>query len=159
MVLCSKFVLQTAGFDGTCRYDTSLQFAWSLTTLPYSPLPLHQSDKALVGQALFWKIQPSLIPTPSFQNYTDYFKCISAKGEDFAPCKQFKRAYHSLCPSTSSLNFFLKIPCVNLSTTRWMGMLYDFSLPAYDLTGRFYLQIEKWDDQRESGTFPASLEP
>ena len=35
----------------------------------------------------------------SFQNYTDYFKCIAAKGEDFAPCKQFKRAYNSLCPS------------------------------------------------------------
>ncbi|PSR88751.1 hypothetical protein PHLCEN_2v5102 [Hermanssonia centrifuga] len=34
-----------------------------------------------------------------FQNYTDYFKCIAAKGEDFAPCKQFKRAYNSLCPS------------------------------------------------------------
>ena len=36
---------------------------------------------------------------PSFQNYTDYFKCITAKGEDFAPCKQFKKAYNSLCPS------------------------------------------------------------
>ncbi|EED81619.1 subunit VIb of cytochrome c oxidase, partial [Postia placenta Mad-698-R] len=35
-----------------------------------------------------------------FQNYTDYFKCIAAKGEEFAPCKQFKRAYNSLCPST-----------------------------------------------------------
>lgn len=35
----------------------------------------------------------------SFQNYTDYFKCVTAKGEDFAPCKQFKRAYNSLCPS------------------------------------------------------------
>ena len=35
----------------------------------------------------------------SFQNYTDYFKCIAAKGEDYAPCKQFKRAYNSLCPS------------------------------------------------------------
>ncbi|KAJ7573868.1 cytochrome c oxidase subunit VIb [Mycena floridula] len=34
-----------------------------------------------------------------FQNYTDYFKCISAKGDDYAPCKQFKRAYHTLCPN------------------------------------------------------------
>ncbi|KAK7454548.1 Cytochrome c oxidase subunit 6B [Stygiomarasmius scandens] len=55
-----------------------------------------------------------------FQNYTDYFKCIAAKGEDYAPCVQFKRAYHSLCPN------------------EW---------------------ISKWDDQRENGTFPASLEP
>ncbi|EPQ54290.1 subunit VIb of cytochrome c oxidase [Gloeophyllum trabeum ATCC 11539] len=59
-----------------------------------------------------------------FQNYTDYFKCIAAKGEDFAPCKQFKRAYNSLCPSTSL---------------------------SYD--------IQRFDEQRENGTFPASLEP
>ena len=39
----------------------------------------------------------------SFQNYTDYFRCIAAKGEDFAPCNQFKRVYHSICPSKSSL--------------------------------------------------------
>ena len=35
----------------------------------------------------------------SWQNYVDYHKCINAKGEDFPPCKQFKKAYHSLCPS------------------------------------------------------------
>ncbi|KAG7089677.1 Cytochrome c oxidase subunit 6B [Marasmius oreades] len=34
-----------------------------------------------------------------FQSYCDYFKCITAKGEDYAPCKQFKRTYHSLCPN------------------------------------------------------------
>ncbi|KIJ57638.1 hypothetical protein HYDPIDRAFT_184275 [Hydnomerulius pinastri MD-312] len=59
-----------------------------------------------------------------FQNYTDYFKCVAAKGDDFAPCKQFKRAYNSLCPSQYTS-----------------------------------LTIAKWDDQRENGTFPASLEP
>jgi len=26
------------------------------------------------------------------------FRCIQARGEEFAPCKQFWRAYHSLCP-------------------------------------------------------------
>ena len=47
-------------------------------------------------------------PRPhSFQNYTDYFKCIAAKGEDFAPCKQFKRAYNSLCPSASHVTSLL----------------------------------------------------
>ncbi|KAJ4479944.1 cytochrome c oxidase, subunit VIb [Lentinula aciculospora] len=55
-----------------------------------------------------------------FQNYTDYFKCIKAKGEDYPPCQQFLQAYRSLCPNS------------------WQ---------------------EKWDSQRESGTFPASLEP
>ena len=48
-----------------------------------------------------FRLRP-LLSTCSFQNYTDYFKCIAAKGEDYAPCKQFKRAYNSLCPSTSS---------------------------------------------------------
>ncbi|TQV97643.1 hypothetical protein V2A60_006618 [Cordyceps javanica] len=34
-----------------------------------------------------------------WQNYVDYHKCITAKGEDFAPCHQFWLAYRSLCPS------------------------------------------------------------
>ncbi|KAK9893664.1 hypothetical protein P389DRAFT_212815 [Cystobasidium minutum MCA 4210] len=34
-----------------------------------------------------------------WQNYVDYFRCTAAKGEDFPPCKQFFRAYHSLCPN------------------------------------------------------------
>ncbi|KAJ4335470.1 Cytochrome c oxidase subunit 6B [Didymella glomerata] len=34
-----------------------------------------------------------------WQNYVDYHKCIIAKGEDFAPCRQFMLAYKSLCPS------------------------------------------------------------
>ncbi|KAK0193609.1 probable COX12-cytochrome-c oxidase, subunit VIB [Armillaria ostoyae] len=55
-----------------------------------------------------------------FQNYVDYFKCINAKGEDYAPCSQFKRVYRTLCPN------------------EW---------------------VAKWDDQRETGNFPASLEP
>ncbi|KKA27682.1 hypothetical protein TD95_002766 [Thielaviopsis punctulata] len=35
-----------------------------------------------------------------WQNYVDYHKCINAKGEDFAPCRQFYLAYRSLCPSS-----------------------------------------------------------
>ncbi|MCJ1381288.1 Cytochrome c oxidase subunit 6B [Xylographa soralifera] len=54
-----------------------------------------------------------------WQNYVDYHKCILAKGEDFAPCRQFFLAYRSLCPSA------------------W---------------------CERWDDQREKGTFPTRLD-
>ncbi|KAA6414584.1 MAG: cytochrome c oxidase polypeptide vib [Lasallia pustulata] len=54
-----------------------------------------------------------------WQNYVDYHKCILAKGEDFAPCRQFFLAYRSLCPSA------------------W---------------------CERWDDQRENGTFPVRLD-
>ncbi|KAJ3020105.1 UNVERIFIED_CONTAM: Cytochrome c oxidase subunit 6B [Siphonaria sp. JEL0065] len=33
-----------------------------------------------------------------WQNYVDYFKCVANKGEDYAPCKQFKQVYTALCP-------------------------------------------------------------
>ncbi|EIW65795.1 hypothetical protein TREMEDRAFT_35988, partial [Tremella mesenterica DSM 1558] len=36
------------------------------------------------------------------QNYVDYHKCVNAKGEEFAPCQQFKRAFRSLCPSETN---------------------------------------------------------
>ncbi|RMD40707.1 hypothetical protein DV735_g4441, partial [Chaetothyriales sp. CBS 134920] len=35
-----------------------------------------------------------------WQNYVDYHKCITAKGEEFKPCRQFYLAYRSLCPSS-----------------------------------------------------------
>ncbi|KAG6370468.1 COX6B, subunit VIb of cytochrome c oxidase [Boletus reticuloceps] len=84
-----------------------------------------------------------LMSCHSFQNYTDYFKCVAAKGEDYAPCKQFKRAYNSLCPSEcygSCTNGYGASVCVNIPP---------LSVP----------QIARFDDQRENGTFPASLEP
>ena len=92
------------------------------THRPCSPLPEPKPDEALVrpsrvssrsvydANAATRDSPPTTIlalffplPTYSFQNYTDYFKCIAAKGEDYAPCKQFKRAYNSLCPSACSL--------------------------------------------------------
>ncbi|KAI9202370.1 cytochrome c oxidase, subunit VIb [Polychytrium aggregatum] len=33
-----------------------------------------------------------------WQNYVDYHKCIRVKGEDYAPCQQFWRAYSTICP-------------------------------------------------------------
>ncbi|CCV00443.1 unnamed protein product [Malassezia sympodialis ATCC 42132] len=57
--------------------------------------------------------------TYSWQSYVDYFRCVNSKGEEFEPCKQFYKAYHTLCPN------------------EW---------------------LEKWDEQRESGAFPAKLD-
>ncbi|KAK4701665.1 cytochrome c oxidase subunit 6b, partial [Phenoliferia sp. Uapishka_3] len=34
-----------------------------------------------------------------FKAKPDYFRCVDAKGEDFAPCKNFFKSYHSLCPN------------------------------------------------------------
>ncbi|GAK64441.1 uncharacterized protein PAN0_005d2655 [Moesziomyces antarcticus] len=39
-----------------------------------------------------------------WQNYVDYYRCVNAKGEDFVPCKQFFRAYNSLCPNEWGVN-------------------------------------------------------
>ncbi|KAK1922700.1 cytochrome c oxidase, subunit VIb [Papiliotrema laurentii] len=52
-----------------------------------------------------------------WQNYVDYHKCVNAKGEDFAPCQQFKKAYRSLCPSTSN-------------TARWDEQIENGIFPA-----------------------------
>lgn len=57
----------------------------------------------------------------SFQNYTDYFKCITAKGEEFAPCKQFKRAYNSLCPSRLFLHPFVLSVLTTVLLDEWVG--------------------------------------
>ena len=68
--------------------------------LDHSSFPQHEPDQALVRDLIQWILSTCVNRLVySFQNYTDYFKCIAAKGEDFAPCKQFKRAYNSLCPS------------------------------------------------------------
>jgi hypothetical protein len=87
----------------TVRFsDPSRAGAGSLT-FAYSPVPQHQPDQELVcrfEEGMEWKGQ-LFMRVLSFQNYTDYFKCITAKGEDFTPCKQFKKAYNSLCPSAS----------------------------------------------------------
>ena len=65
-----------------------------------SPLPQHEPDKELVNATCPVHLRGYYLKLDaSFQNYTDYFKCIAAKGEDFPPCKQFKKAYNSLCPS------------------------------------------------------------
>ncbi|KAI9140776.1 cytochrome c oxidase, subunit VIb, partial [Paraphysoderma sedebokerense] len=41
---------------------------------------------------------PNTNQTKHWQNYVDYNKCVAARGEDFEPCKQFFKAYQSLCP-------------------------------------------------------------
>lgn len=65
-----------------------------------------------------------------WQNYVDYHKCILAKGEDFAPCRQFWLAYRSLCPSgwyqrwdeqrgmTSPVSFIVRAHADNFSRGR-----------------------------------------
>lgn len=54
-----------------------------------------------------------------FQNYVDYFRCIKAKGEDFAPCKEFWSTYQALCPLAW--------------TDRWDEQREKGTFPAFDL--------------------------
>jgi len=34
-----------------------------------------------------------------YVSFLDYQRCIKLRGEDYAPCEYFKRAYSSLCPN------------------------------------------------------------
>ncbi|CAL5868213.1 uncharacterized protein PFLUO_LOCUS2437 [Penicillium psychrofluorescens] len=60
----------------------------------------------------------TLIPRTKhcWQNYVDYYKCVSAKGDDFRPCRQFYHAYRSLCPKAW--------------TDRWDGQREGGNFPA-----------------------------
>lgn len=62
-----------------------------------------------------------------WQNYVDYHKCILAKGEDFAPCRQVH--YFSLCVQVRQLIFALQffLAYRSLCPSAW---------------------CERWDDQR-----------
>ncbi|XP_066395312.1 cytochrome c oxidase subunit 6b-1-like [Miscanthus floridulus] len=53
-----------------------------------------------------------------FTRYTEYHRCVAAKGEGAPECEKFAKYYRSLCPS------------------EW---------------------IERWNEQRENGTFPGPL--
>jgi cytochrome c oxidase subunit 6b len=77
-----------------------------------------------------------------WQNYVDYYKCINARGEDFAPCKQFFRAYHSLCPN--------EWVCI--------AFLLWYVAGVHRLMFVLWLQVSKWDEQRENGSNPSSFE-
>ncbi|KAG0307724.1 Cytochrome c oxidase subunit 6B [Dissophora globulifera] len=34
-----------------------------------------------------------------WQAYSDYYKCIDARGEEFTPCKEFRKVFKSICPN------------------------------------------------------------
>lgn len=92
-----------------------------------------------------------------WQNYVDYHKCILAKGEDFKPCRQVRLGSHPhpLLPNPT-------YPPVRKQAQRPIHWLTHFAL-----TSQFFLAYrslcpsswcERWDDQRENGTFPARLD-
>lgn len=78
-----------------------------------------------------------------WQNYVDYHKCILAKGEDFAPCRQFWLAYRSLCPSGWYARWDEQRGATQPDSNRPPKMPLD-EIDADDLT--------------EAGNFPARLE-
>ena len=113
-----SYTLQTASFDA--RFPNQNQTKhWYVSFLPLAFSVPHQtnprppslslaagksmshptrfgSDRTVVALLLTRSVL-----SPSRNSYVDYFRCVNAKGEDFVPCKQFARAYHSLCPSES----------------------------------------------------------
>lgn len=98
----SKFVFQTAPFDGQSPHHRARRCRCRLISA-CSSFPEHEPDQALVRITSNVVVAAERNATCSWQSYVDYHKCVNAKGEDYAPCKQFKRVFRSLCPSASSL--------------------------------------------------------
>ncbi|KAL8951572.1 MAG: hypothetical protein Q9222_002457 [Ikaeria aurantiellina] len=97
-----KFVTAGMSFDSDLRYQTSFvssrhPMALSIRQTLAGHQALTDFHSRIIGfDARF----PNQNQTKHcWQNYVDYHKCILAKGEDFAPCRQFFLAYRSLCPS------------------------------------------------------------
>jgi cytochrome c oxidase subunit 6b len=46
-----------------------------------------------------------------WQSYSDYYKCINARGEEFTGCKQFFKTFKSICPNEwVRFFFFVTLP-------------------------------------------------
>jgi len=65
-----------------------------------------------------------------WQNYVDFHRCVAAKGEDYQPCQVFRRRYKILCPQS------------------WVSYLANVNL---------LLQVERWDEAIQSGTYPSDV--
>jgi cytochrome c oxidase subunit 6b len=90
-----------------------------------------------------------------WQNYVDYHKCINAKGEDFKPCRQVCRC--RACEALpSAITTRANSNARNLETQHFLTYITQFLLAYRSLCPSAW--ANRWDDQREAGTFPARLD-
>lgn len=104
-----------------------------------------------------------------WQSYSDYYKCIDARGEEFTGCKQFMKTFKSICPTewvrlffTSSFaDGFVTLPIWKHKSPAVIrineqdkdkGTLHSLLTP-YCFSFSIQ-QVTKWDEQREEGTIP-----
>lgn len=87
---------------------------------------------------------------PGFLLFTaDFHRCskaLSAKGQDPAPCVWYQRVYKSLCP-ISWVSFSIT-PDVYPQISTFLDSFFSSSC---------LLQVQKWDEQLEAGTFPGKI--
>ncbi|CAG7820166.1 unnamed protein product [Allacma fusca] len=58
------------------------------------------ADEVKIGTAPFDPRFPNQNQTKHcFTSFVDYKRCTKLRGEDYAPCKYFEKAYNSLCPN------------------------------------------------------------
>ncbi|PWN37631.1 putative COX12-cytochrome-c oxidase, subunit VIB [Meira miltonrushii] len=69
---------------------------------------MSDSENSEVGEAKTFTLQTAAFdarfPNQNqtkhcWQNYVDFYKCAGVRGADDSACKQFYRAFHSLCPN------------------------------------------------------------
>lgn len=99
-----------------------------------------------------------------WQNYVDYHKCILAKGEDFAPCRQVS----TFCVSSTRMltlysfswptSLFAPARGVKGTIFLFMGSCQSYLPWFWITTAETNSAIYRWDDQREKGTFPTRLD-
>ncbi|PKA49418.1 Cytochrome c oxidase subunit 6b-2 [Apostasia shenzhenica] len=122
-----------------------------------------------------------------FTRYIEYHKCLAAKGDGSIDCEKFARYYRSLCPGEWVPHFMLELFCwlhIGKDIVDFAFVLCNLSLPCHltnfasSILERESMcacvkgasagssppssqapafVVERWNEQRESGTFPGPL--
>ncbi|KAL6633999.1 hypothetical protein ACP70R_026670 [Stipagrostis hirtigluma subsp. patula] len=83
-----------------------------------------------------------------FTRYIEYHRCLNAKGDSTGDCAKFAQYYRSLCPGEWAV---CEVMDVLAHANSGMG------IRAREFTSQGAYDVDKWNEQRENGTFPGPL--
>lgn len=100
-----------------------------------------------VSHVLFfdWVSASSVFNSSYLQQY-HLFRCTTAKGEDSNECERFAKYYRALCPGEWVCTFMFQLHFLLSSSS--IHLLNNVTIIS---------QVDKWNEQRETGTFPGPL--
>ncbi|WMV36439.1 hypothetical protein MTR67_029824 [Solanum verrucosum] len=117
-----------------------------------------------------------------FTRYVEFHRCVAAKGDEAADCERFAKYYRALCPGEwasvcakfwgislvsgeafgdrsegkSSGTAFV-IDLLEYGGVRVSSMLNFYNPCLRPYFGKVFHEVDKWNEQRENGTFPGPL--